>query len=438
MYSCGPTVYNFPHIGNYRAYLCSDILRRYLEFTGHKVHQVMNLTDVDDKTIRDSQAEGKKLDQFTKTYKDAFFEDIKTLNIEPAQEYPEATAHITQMVDMIKKLLDKGLAYKADDGIYYDIKKFKEYGQLAHIKLEDLQTGASGRVKKDEYDKENAHDFVLWKFWDEEDGDVAWETDLGKGRPGWHIECSAMSTCYLGDTFDIHTGGIDLVFPHHQNEVAQSEGSSGKKFVNYWIHNEWLRVEGKKMSKSLGNFYTLRDLLDKGHDPTTIRYLLLSSYYRQPLNFTFEGLEGAKTAVERLNNFIFQLQQIKEGEENAQIKDMVKKAKEDFIKKMDDDLNIAEALAVIFDFTAEINKLQPSKKDAKEIINFMKEIDQILGVLNFEEQGDLDKDIQALVDEREEARKNKDFERSDKIRDQLKEQGIILEDSDQGVIWKKA
>ena len=335
---------------------------------------------------------------------------------------------------IVKKLLDKGFAYKEDDGIYFDIKKFKTYGQLANIKIGDLQAGASGRVKKDEYEKENAHDFVLWKFWTEEDGDVFWETDIGKGRPGWHIECSAMSMKYLGKTFDIHTGGIDLVFPHHQNEIAQSEAANGCKFVNYWIHNEWLRVEGKKMSKSLGNFYTLRDLLDKDYNGTTIRYLLLSTHYRAQLNFTFEGLDAAKNAVEKLNNFIFTLKNTK-SEVNKETDKLINQAKKEFKEKLDDDLNISEGLAVIFNFISEINKLKT--KDSKKIIEFIKSIDKVLGVIDFEPKQDIPKEIKALVQERQKAREDKDWGKSDKLRDELKEEGYEIKDTPEGPIIKK-
>ncbi|MBU0615757.1 MAG: cysteine--tRNA ligase [Nanoarchaeota archaeon] len=436
MYSCGPTVYNYPHIGNYRAYVGSDLLRRYLEFSGYKVTQVMNLTDVDDKTIRDSKKQGKKLDDFTKVFKDAFFQDLKTLNIEPAEHYPEATKTIKEMVALIKTLLDKGFAYKADDGIYFDIKKFKTYGELANIKLEDLKAGASGRVNKDEYEKENAHDFVLWKFWTEDDGDVSWDTEIGKGRPGWHIECSAMSMKYLGKTFDIHTGGIDLVFPHHQNEIAQSEAANGCKFVNYWIHNEWLRVEGKKMSKSLGNFYTLRDLLDKGYDGTTIRYLLLSTHYRAQLNFTFDGLEAAKKAVEKLNNFIITMNNIKGDNNNKDVEVSIKKAEEGFKKSLDDDLNISEGLAVIFQFISDINKLDISKQDAKKVIAFMQSIDKVLGVISFEKQ-EVPEEIKTLVEKRQSARKAKDWAAADKARDELKKKGYSVDDTPDGPVVRK-
>jgi len=281
-YSCGPTVYNVIHIGNLKSFLAEDVLKRYLTYKGFKVKHVRNITDVDDKTIRDSQKEGVSLKEFTDRYTKAFFEDLETVRILPADVYPKATEHIKQMVALVKKLLDKGIAYKGEDGsIYYDITKFPEYGKLAHIDFKTLKTGA--RVKQDEYEKGQAQDFALWKAWDKEDGKVFWETEIGKGRPGWHIECSAMSMAYLGDSFDIHGGGEDLIFPHHENEIAQSEGATGKKFAKYWVHNAFLQVNGEKMSKSLGNFYTLRDL--KGYNPIAVRYLMISGNYRRTLIF---------------------------------------------------------------------------------------------------------------------------------------------------------
>lgn len=441
MYSCGPTVYNYPHIGNYRAYLASDLLRRYLEYKGFKVKQVMNLTDVDDKTIRDSQKEGVTLDEFTVKYKKIFFEDLDALNIEKAEYYPEATKHIKEMVELVRALMQKGHAYKGEDGsIYYDISTFKDYGKLAHIKVEELKAGA--RVNQDEYAKEEASDFVLWKAWDEHDGNVYWQTEIGKGRPGWHLECSAMSMKYLGKTFDMHTGGIDLVFPHHQNEIAQSEGATGKKFVNYWVHNEWLLVEGKKMSKSLGNFYTLRDVINKGYKPKAIRYLLISNHYKQQLNFTFDELKSAESTIEKFRDFILSLKNYKKikKENNKKIKSLIEKAKMNFEAAMDDDLNISVALAHIFDFMREINILLAGKeisdKDAKNILDFMFSIDKVLGIME-EKKEELPSAIKKLIEERELARKNKDWEKADKIRAELAKKGILLMDTPEGARWKK-
>jgi len=440
MYICGPTVYDYPHIGNYRAYVFGDLLNRYLKYIDYKVRFVMNLTDVDDKTIKNSCKEGVSLKEYTEKYIKAFFEDLDTLNIVRADVYPKATEHIKEMVALVKKLLDKGLAYKSEDGcIYYPISKFKDYGKLAHLDPEQLKEGVSGKVLSDEYDKENVHDFALWKAWTPEDDAVFWETEIGKGRPGWHIECSAMSMKYLGETFDIHGGGVDLIFPHHQNEIAQAEGATGKLFVKYWVHNEWLLVEGKKMSKSLGNFYTLRDILDKGYHPMAIRYLLMSTHYRQQLNFTFKGLEAARNALQRIWDFMKKLDEVN-GKGDAKLVDkLINKARKDFDAALNDDLEISRALAAVFEFIKEVNIAlgNLNKKDAVKIKEFMADLDKVLGFIVVKEEK-ISEDIQKLVDEREAARKAKDFKRADEIRDRLKEQGIVLEDIPQGVRWKRA
>ena len=440
IYSCGPTVYGFAHIGNFRAYIFSDLLRRYLKYKGYKVKQVMNLTDVDDKTIKGSRNRGIPLAEYTLKYKQAFFENIKTLNIGQVEVYPEATKHIREMVGLVKKLLKKGYAYQSGDGsIYYDISKFADYGKLAHLDMDGLKEGA--RIKHDEYAKEKAQDFALWKAYDNEDGDVFWQTELGKGRPGWHIECSAMSMKYLGNSFDIHTGGVDLIFPHHTNEIAQSEGATGKKFVNYWLHNEHLLVDGRKMSKSLGNFFTLRDLLNKCHKPMAIRYILLTTHYRQQLNFTEESLKAAENAVERLNNLIFNLRNVTSASDNKAADRLIEQTKIKFERKMDDDLNISEALAVIFDFVRDVNKLidtnRISRKNAKDVIESMKKFDTVIGVIDFKEES-IGKEILNLVNEREKARKEKDFAKADKIREKIKEKGFIIEDSKEGSRIRKS
>jgi cysteinyl-tRNA synthetase len=302
LYTCGPTVYNYPHIGNYRAYIFADLLKRTLSYNNYNVKHVMNLTDIDDKTIRDSQKASKSLKEFTEFYTEEFFKDRDMLNILPADVYPKATDYIDEMVAIIETLLEKGFAYKSEDGsVYFDIAKDKEYGKLSHLDMESLKSNASGRIKSDEYEKDNVQDFALWKAYDEADGDVFWETSLGKGRPGWHIECSAMSMKNLGEHIDIHTGGRDNMFPHHENEIAQSECATGHKFVNIWMHNEWLLVDGKKMAKSANNFYTLRDVVEKGYDPLAFRYLNLLNHYKTPLNFTWEGLDAAATALTKLH-----------------------------------------------------------------------------------------------------------------------------------------
>ncbi len=442
LYSCGPTVYNYPHLGNYRAYIFVDLLKRYLLYKGSKVKHVMNITDVDDKTIRDSQKEGVSLKEFTKKYEKAFFEDLEALNILPADKFPRATEYIKEMVAITKALMKKGIAYKGDDGsVYYNIRKFRDYGKLANIDLDKLKAGASGRVKKDEYEKDNVQDFALWKAYDKADGDVFWNTEIGKGRPGWHVECSAMSIKNLGKTFDIHCGGIDLIFPHHQNEIAQSEGYTGKKFVNYWLHNEWLLVNGQKRSKSLGNFYTLRDVLAKGFSATAIRYLLLSNHYRQQLNFTFEGIDAAKSSIDRLNELIRRLHDVKGGKANSAIRKEIAAAKTTFEKAMDDDLNVSVALAPIFELIRQVNQHIDSgsinEKAASDVLKFLEGIDSVLGVMNFGSDDKLGRDIQKLVDERERLRKDKKFSEADKIRADLLKQGIQLDDTSEGVRWKR-
>lgn len=441
MYTCGPTVYDYAHIGNYRAYIFEDLLRRYLEYKGFKVIQVMNLTDVDDKTIKGSREKGISLNEFTEGYKKSFFEDIKTLNIEKAEHYPEATKHIPEMVGLIKKLLEKGFAYKAEDGsIYYKVSAFKGYGRLSHLKLKELKEGA--RVKQDEYEKEEARDFALWKAWNEEDGEVFWENELGKGRPGWHIECSAMSMKYLGESFDIHTGGIDNIFPHHENEIAQSEASTGKKFVNYWMHCSHLIVEGKKMSKSLGNFFTLRDLLEKGCSPKAIRYVLLSTNYRNELNFTEEGLKAAENIVEKFREFLGKLkEEKKEGKEGSEVKKLIEKTKKEFEKQLDDDLNISSAFSSIFNFMREVNKLigeeRLTKNDSQAVLSAMNEFDRVLGLLEFEKEKPLSKEEKELIEKREDHRKKKEFDKADEVREKLKSMGIQLDDTKDGFKWKR-
>ncbi len=439
MYTCGPTIYDFAHIGNFRAYVFEDILRRYLKYKGYEVKQIMNLTDVDDKTMKGSIANNVSLKEYTAKYEKAFFEDMVVLNIEKAEVYPAATDHITEMVGLIKKLLKEGYAYKSEDGsYYYDISKFKNYGKLAHLKLDELKVGA--RVKQDEYEKERANDFALWKAWDENDGDVFWETELGKGRPGWHIECSAMSMKYLGETFDIHTGGVDNMFPHHENEIAQSEAATGRKFVHYWMHCEHLQVDGKKMSKSLGNFYTLRDILAKGYDPKSIRYVLLSTHYRQKLNFTFAGLDAAKNSVNRLLDFMINLKEYKGHIHNSEVEKIAVKTQKAFEEAMDDDLNMSEALAAIFELVKEVNILladaKMDKKDAGTILGVMQEFDKVLGLLEYMEE-DIPAGVLELVKERETARKKKDFNKSDCLRQKIADLGYSVDDTRDGTRVKR-
>lgn len=439
IYICGPTVYNLPHIGNYRAYTAGDLLIRYLKYQKYKVKFIQNLTDVDDKTIRDSGQAKKSLNEFTKPFIDGFFEDLKLLNILPAAKYPRATDHIKEMVITIKKLLDNGLAYQTDKGdIYFSISKFNGYGKLANLNEDQLKIGASGRINADEYDKDNPRDFALWKAWTKEDGDVFWETKLGKGRPGWHIECSSMSSKYLGQPFDIHGGGVDLIFPHHENEIAQAEGAEGKKFVNYWFHNEWLLVDGQKMSKSAGNFYNLRDILDKGYHPLAVRYLLIATHYRQQVNFTFKGLDSARNALQRIWDFMKKLNDCDGDGDERFVDKITNNAFKSFENNLDNNLEISGALAAVFDFIKEVNLAMNrlSKKDANNVKKTMNLFDSILGFINVKEEK-IDKDIQKLIYEREEARKARDFKKADQIRDDLQKQGIVLEDTLKGVRWKK-
>ncbi len=442
MYTCGPTVYDFAHIGNFRTYVWQDVLKRWLVHRGFNVRHVMNITDVDDKTIRGAKKENISLSEFTKKYAEEFFKDSNSLNIIPADLFTKATEYIPQMVKMIQKIMANGLAYTGEDGsTYFDVSEFPNYGQLSKLKLDELKPGA--RVRMDEYTKDQAQDFALWKAWDEEDGDIFWETEIGKGRPGWHIECSAMSVSTLGETLDIHTGGIDLMFPHHENEIAQSTAATGNKFVNYWLHAEHLLVDGRKMSKSLGNFFTLRQVLEKGYDPKAVRYLLLSAHYRQQLNFTFEELDAASKTVESLFNFVKKLKFVRGGKENNKIKSLVEITRKNFEEAMDDDLKTNEAIAVMFAMIKEVNKIiddnKISEQNAKEILNFMKIADKVLGLdLLKAKEEKLSEEVEDLIEKREHARKKKDFKTADKIRKELEEKfGIVLEDAPQGIRWKK-
>ncbi|UCG60305.1 MAG: cysteine--tRNA ligase [Candidatus Zixiibacteriota bacterium] len=437
MYTCGPTVYKQAHVGNFRAYMFEDLLRRYLKYKGYEVTQVMNLTDVDDKTIRDSTAQGIPLQEFTAPMIKEFFEDIDSLGIERAEIYPAATNHIPEMVALVRKLIEKGHAYEVDGNYYFKISSFPNYGKLANVDIGGLKAGA--RIAADEYEKDSVSDFALWKAWDEADGDVYWETEIGKGRPGWHIECSAMSMKYLGNHFDIHTGGVDNMFPHHENEIAQSEAATGEKFVNYWMHCGYLISEGKKMSKSLGNFYTLRDILGRGYSGVAVRYMLISTHYRQQLDFTVDGLEAAGNALERYNDFINNLEDYPGGDSGGEASDIIDKARKGFEESLDDDLNISGALAAVFDFIRDINRLKAENKlSVAERDEVLKTIRQFDTVLNFTfEKEDIDSEIETLITQRTEAKKNKDYARADQIRDDLLARGIILEDTPQGVRWKR-
>ena len=441
MYTCGPTVYNFAHIGNFRAYIFEDLLRRALEYSGYEVTQVMNLTDVDDKTIRDSIAENLPLNEFTQKFKNAFFEDIDTLRIEKAEHYPAATDHIPEMISIIETLFQKGYAYKGDDdSVYFSIAKFADYGKLAKIDMENQRAGE--RVKNDEYAKDSVADFALWKAWNKDDGDVVWDSPWGKGRPGWHIECSAMSMKYLGKTFDIHTGGIDNMFPHHEDEIAQSEAANGCTFVNYWLHCGYLIVDGEKMSKSLGNFYTLRDLLEKGWSEREIRFVLLTTHYRKKLNFSEKALDQARHTLKTFRDFFVRLKK-SEGEDNPDNEKILESAKSAFADSIQDDLNISGSLAAMHSLTHDVNKLLDkdsiSANFAEKILDAYKDFDRIFDVLDVDDAGEpeVSEEVIKLLQERQDAREAKDFARSDEIRDQLKEDGWIIEDSPDGPVVKK-
>jgi len=428
-YSCGPTVYDYPHIGNYRAYIFADTLKRVLLYEGFKVRHIMNLTDIDDKTILNSQKEGKTLKEFTEFYTQEFFKDIKSLNILNPSKFTKATDYIGEMVDIIKKLMKNGLAYKSEDNsIYFDIKKFKNYGKLSHLVLENQKENASGRIKTDEYEKDNIQDFALWKAWDEKDGDVFWDADFGKGlpreseaiirgRPGWHIECSAMSMANLGEQIDLHTGGVDNIFPHHENEIAQSEGATRKKFVKYWMHNEWVLVDQKKMAKSYNNFYTLKNIIDKGISPISYRFWLLMANYRTRVNFVWEALEGSEIALKRLYKLYIELGE-KIGKVNVNFQHKFK-------EYLEDDLDTPRALSLLWDVIKDKNISSSDKKAT--ILDF----DKVLG-LGFEnvKKEIIPAKIIRLAEEREQARKNKDFKKSDELRDKINNLGYDIKDGE--------
>ena len=468
MYTCGPTVYDFAHIGNYRAYMFEDLLKRFLLFMGFKVIHVMNITDVDDKTITGANAQGLSLADYTKKYIQAFFEDLDTLRIIRADHYPKATEHIQEMAKMVKGLYEKGYAYEKDGNYYFNISKFKNYGRLSNIDRRELKAGV--RIDSDEYEKESVQDFALWKA--RKEGEHFWETEMGPGRPGWHIECSVMSAKYLGETFDIHCGGVDNIFPHHENEIAQSEAFTGKKFVNYWLHCQHLIRDGQKMSKSRGNIITTQELLkNHGADPMALRLLLLSTHYRKMLNFTFDALDQAKSSLDRINNFLYELSTTKlEDGETPKAFALAENMEQDFIKGLSDDLNVSAALAALFEMIRKANILLSEgkilKKDAEKLVSVIKCIDEVLAVASFPENIRFEKRTEKLkgrihasseitghisfekkeetiskedlekINGREKARAEKNFELADQIRDELLKKGIILEDTKDGVRWK--
>jgi cysteinyl-tRNA synthetase len=439
LYTCGPTVYDYAHIGNFRSYIFEDLVKRFFLFQGYRVKHVMNITDIDDKTIRKANELRLPLNEVTQKYIDAFNEDMQALNILAADIYPRATDHIPEMVALIETLLEKGIAYKKDGSVYFSIERFKGYGRLANIDRENLKPSEAAALDADEYEKESVQDFVLWKG--KKPDEPAWPALFGQGRPGWHIECSAMSMKYLGPHFDIHMGGVDNIFPHHENEIAQSECANGQTFVNYWLHCQHLVVDNKKMSKSAGNFYTLRDLLQRGHDPLAIRYLLISSHFRKLLNFSFASLEMAAQALARLKNFVFSLKNVNNpGEETPEITALLAAGQDAFTENLADDFNISGALGVLFDLSHEVNQRlgRLSQKDAAAVLAFVDRLNTVLGILDQGDAAPLDAAIEKKIAQREKARKNKDFALADAIRNELKAQGISLLDTPTGVKWKKA
>lgn len=436
LYTCGPTVYDFAHIGNFRSYVMEDLIKRYFIYKGYRVLHIMNITDIDDKTIRKANQLGVSLDEVTNTYIKAFLEDVETLNIIKADRYPRATEHIPEMLDIVDKLMEKGHAYIKDNSVYFSIESFPGYGKLANISKDGLKTGSS--VDTDEYEKENVQDFVLWKG--KKEGEPSWKTPkYGDGRPGWHLECSAMSSKYLGNHFDIHMGGVDNIFPHHENEIAQSVCATGQAFVNYWLHIQHLIVDNQKMSKSLGNFFTLRDLINKGYDPMEIRYLLISAHYRKMLNFTFDGLIQARQSLKRMTDFIFALEGLKPVTgETPEVTRMIIDSESKFQDQMDADFNISGALGILFEFIREINLVQKELKtrDVENVLAFIRRLDKVLGVLKKTASQSLDAEIEDKIRQRQEARQNKNFKLADSIRDELKSRRIVLFDTPEGVRWK--
>lgn len=444
IYTCGPTVYDYAHIGNLRAYISADLLQRYLKYRGYKVKWVMNITDIDDKTIKGANEKGINLDKYTRTFKEAFFKDLKSLNIEKADIYPEATKHIPEMVGLVKKILNRGIAYIKDDSVYFDISKLPKYDFITPgVELKEKPEGSKIQgITEDEYDRLDVRDFVLWKA--KKDNEPSWKTEIGEGRPGWHLECSAMSKKYLGQPFDIHTGGVDLIFPHHHNEIAQSRASENKDLANFWIHNEHLLIDGRKMSKSLNNFYTLGDIEKKDSAILALRYFYLSGHYRDKLNFTPEGLKSAENTLNNLYDFVGRINEIeKEGKLNNKVVQITEKAEKEFGESLDDDLNAPKALASIFNMIKEINKIgfdALTKKDSEIIYKVFLEFDSVLGLELAEKskiKNKASEKILKLIDDREVARKKKDFKKADQIRQELLEKGIELEDTLSGVHWKR-
>ncbi|MDQ5956641.1 MAG: cysteine--tRNA ligase [Candidatus Rhabdochlamydia sp.] len=442
MYTCGPTIYNYAHIGNFRTYVAEDLLRRSLKLLGYQIVQAMNITDIDDKTIKAAIAQKVSLHEYTRPYEEAFFEDLHFLNIEPVEYYPRATEYIEEMILIIQKLLELKIAYQGvDKSIYFSIAKFPSYGRLSHLCLDQLEAGISNRMSEDEYEKENIADFALWKAYDpEKEQGIYWDSPFGPGRPGWHIECSAMAMKLLGSSIDIHAGGVDNMFPHHENEIAQSEAFSCSHFVKYWVHIEHLLIDHKKMSKSLGNFYTLRDLIAKGYEGRHIRYLLLQTHYRIQLNFTFRALEAARASLQRIDDFIIRLKTLTKDLEIDSTTDVLKAAEEMFYLHLADDLNISAALAALFELIRQVNTLCDEKRvslnEAKRIFTFLQKIDTVLGCIFVEEES-IPEELQEALRLRQHARREKNWKLADSYRDKIQTRGYCIEDSPQGPRLKK-
>ncbi|MGI6096602.1 MAG: cysteine--tRNA ligase [Dethiobacteria bacterium] len=444
IYACGPTVYDYFHIGNARVFIIFDLIRRYLKYRGYQVAYVQNFTDIDDKMIRRAHELGISVEELAERFIKAYNEDAQALGVQPADHHPRATRHIPSIIKLIERLIANGLAYEVDGEVYYDTVKFKDYGKLSHQRLEELEAGA--RIEVDPR-KRNPLDFVLWKK--QKPGEPAWASPWGKGRPGWHIECSAMAMHYLGETIDIHGGGPDLIFPHHENEIAQSEGATGKPFVRYWLHVGYLNIDKQKMSKSLGNFLTVRELR-RSYDPKVLRFFMLSAHYRNPINFSEEQLQQSRSSLERLNLLLFNVHNrlqhvtLQAGNDDQKMLAKIAETREKFIQAMDDDFNSADALSHLFTLAWEANiyldhTTVQGKKVLETLLNFYREIDSVLGILTFQEhevQGEGEEEIERLLAERESARKNRDFAKADRIRDQLQKRGIVVEDTPHGPRWR--
>ena len=448
VYSCGPTVWDYTHIGNFRSFMFADVLKRYLKSRGFEVHHVMNLTDVDDRIAQKVREAGVSLREYTDRYVEGFFRDSKALNIESADIYPRATDHIDEMVALVSALLERGFAYERGGSVYYSISAFADYGKFAQLDMSGMRDGV--RVDTDKYDKDNARDFVLWKAWTEEDGDVVWDSPFGRGRPGWHLECSAMSTKYLGDVFDIHTGGIDLVFPHHQNEIAQSEGAKGKPFVRHWMHNEFMNIGDEEMSKSAGNQLMLNDI-GGADEIAAFRYMAVSAHYRTRFNYTTEALEASMSALQRLTRLFGRLHEFVEHSTaddaesvDAEWTQKIESARTGFTEAMDDDLNTPRALAAVFALVNEIEK--PLARDglgaplARQLVGFFNEMDGVLGILYHKPDSEvrsrqLPDELAALLEAREEARRGKDWSEADRLRDTLAAAGVEVRDTPEGTRW---